>query len=70
MDLKEKIRMMSILILACGMIFIPVGLFQASEIPVLMRFLNPASPMGVGAYLVLFGLVLLGMTGILPDSER
>jgi len=69
MDLKEKIQMMGILILACGVVFIPVGLFGTSDLPVLMRFLNPASPTGVGAYLVLFGLVLLGMTRILPDSE-
>lgn len=70
MDLKEKIRMMGILISVAGLLLISFGLVIDCDIPRLMRLITMHSPAGVGSYLTVFGSALMLMSLLLPAFEN
>ncbi len=69
MGLKEKIRMLGVVIITLGLFCIPIGLAFAGEQTSLIDTLTSADSVGgIGVYFFAFGGMLFMMSCILPDS--
>ncbi|MDX9701416.1 MAG: hypothetical protein RBU23_00075 [Candidatus Auribacterota bacterium] len=69
MGLREKIRMLGIVIITIGLLCIPIGLAFSSETSSLFARLTDADSVGgLGAYFSAFGVMLLIISCILPDA--
>ena len=69
MGLKEKIRMLGVVIITLGLFCIPIGLAFASDTTSLLDTLTSVDSVGgIGVYFFAFGGMLVTMSCILPDS--
>lgn len=69
MGLKEKIRMLGIVIVTLGLFCIPIGLaFSTDQVSIITNLTNSSSIGGLGVYFSLFGTMLITMSFILPRT--